>query len=145
MSPPGSQGKTLRSILSDYGIADSDSDSLSEGPEAERAESEVSDISTSDSVISVSDEDDNNDDENSDSSSESTSNDSSTAIVNDTLPTPSSPPQPAIPPPTPIDISRSEQLLHLVRLITNNGSQFNELRMEQLLKMAGQSDVSIDD
>ena len=145
MSPPGSQGKTLRSILSDYGIADSDSDSLSEGPEAERAESEVSDISTSDSVISVSDEDDNNDDENSDSNSESTSNDSSTAIVNDTLPTSTSTVQSAVSTSTSTDSSRNEQLLYLVRLITTNGNQFNELRMERLLKMAGQLDVSIDD
>jgi hypothetical protein len=145
MSPPGPQGKTLRSILSDYGIAESDSDSLSEGLEAERAESEGSDISTSDSVISVSDEDDDDDDENPDSSSESISNDNSSAAVTDTPTTSTSPAQPTIFTSTPTNAPRNEQLLCLVRLITTNGNQFNELRMEQLLKIAGQSDVSIDD
>ena len=111
----------------------------------DRADSEVSELSTSHKAISFSDEDDNNDDEYSDSSSESTSNDNSTMFVTDTPTTPTSLVQPSIFTPTPINASRNEQLLHLVRLITTNGDQFNELRMEQLLKMAGQADVSIDD
>ena len=141
------QGKTLNSCLSEYGICNSGSDSESEDSGPERANSEESDTSIRENVISISDEDNGDDDgacgveDDPDSSSDSTSSNSTDM---DTSTTSNSPVQPAISPITPTNASRNEQLLHLVRLITTNGNQFNELRMEQLLKMAGQADISID-
>ena len=139
------QGKTLNSFLSDYGIATSELDSDSEDSGRERANSEELDASIRQNATSISDEDDDDGtcgmEDNPDSSSDSTSSNSTDM---DTPTTSNSPVQPAISPITPTNASRNEQLLHLVRLITTNGNQFNELRMEQLLKMAGQADVSID-
>ena len=142
------QGKTLNSFLSDYGIANSDLDSNSEDCGPERSDSENTDTSIRENVISISDEDDDDNDgacgveDDPDSSSDSTS---SNSTGKDTPTTSTSSAQPTISTSTPTNASRNEQLLCLVRLITTNGNQFNELRMEQLLKIAGQSDVSIDD
>jgi hypothetical protein len=40
--------------------------------------------------------------------------------------------------------SRNDKIVRLFGLISANGSQYNDLKVEQLLKIAGQPDISIE-
>ena len=40
--------------------------------------------------------------------------------------------------------SRNDKIVRLFGLIATNGNQFNDLKLEQLLKIAGQPDINIE-